>query len=42
VPLRVMGRRIPARRYASDADLRAEMAKAVPVVIEGEARGPQR
>jgi hypothetical protein len=42
VPLRVMGRRIPARRYATDADLRAAVKDAVPLIVEGEARGPQR
>jgi hypothetical protein len=42
VPLRVAGRRIPARRYASDGDLRAAVAKAVPVFIDGMARGAQR
>ncbi len=39
VPLRVMARRIPARRYTSDADLRAAMALSVPEFLEGEARG---
>jgi hypothetical protein len=39
VPLRVMARRIPARRYASDADLRAVMARSVPEFLEGSARG---
>jgi hypothetical protein len=38
VPLRVMARRIPARRYASDADLRAAMAESVPEFLEGAAR----
>ncbi len=42
LPLRVMGRRIPARRYATDAELRAAVAGAVPVIIEGDARGAQR
>jgi hypothetical protein len=39
VPFRVLGRRIPARRYHNDADLRASLAEAVPTLIEGEARG---
>jgi Protein of unknown function (DUF3891) len=39
VQLRVMARRIPARRYASDADLRATMAESVPEILEGTARG---
>jgi hypothetical protein len=39
VPLRIMARRIPARRYASDADLRAEVAQSVPEFLDGEARG---
>jgi hypothetical protein len=39
VPLRVMARRIPARRYADDGDLRAALAEAVPEYLEGEARG---
>jgi hypothetical protein len=39
VPLRILARRVPARRYASDADLRAALAKAVPEILEGEARG---
>jgi hypothetical protein len=39
VALRVMARRIPARRYTSDADLRAAMAVSVPEFLEGEARG---
>lgn len=42
VTLRVMARRIPARRYATDADLRAAVAAAIPVFIEGEARGTRR
>jgi hypothetical protein len=41
VPLRVMARRIPARRYASDADLRREVARAVPEFLDGEARGTE-
>jgi hypothetical protein len=39
VPLKVMARRIPARQYASDADLRAAMAESVPEFLEGKARG---
>ena len=39
VPLRVMARRIPARRYESDADLRKTVARAVPEFLEGEATG---
>jgi hypothetical protein len=39
VPLRVMARRIPARRYTDDGDLRAVVAAAVPEFLEGEARG---
>jgi hypothetical protein len=39
VSLRVIGRRIPARRYEDDADLRAALAAATPVIVTGEARG---
>lgn len=39
VPLRVIGRRIPARPYAHDADVRAALAAAAPEVIAGDARG---
>jgi hypothetical protein len=39
VQLRVIARRIPARSYASDADLRATMAESVPEILEGTARG---
>lgn len=39
VPLRVMARRVPARRYTSDADLRKALAGSVPEVLEGEAIG---
>ncbi len=39
VPIRVLGRRIPARRYHDDADLREALAAAVPAVVSGEARG---
>lgn len=42
VPLRVMARRVPARRYASDADLRRELAASIPEFLEGEAGGPSR
>jgi hypothetical protein len=42
IPLRVMARRIPARPYASDADLRAAMGESVPELLEGDARGVQR
>ncbi len=42
VALRVMARRIPARPYATDADLRAAVAAAIPVFVEGEVRGAQR
>lgn len=39
VPLRIAARSLPARRYASAADLRAEYAHAPLVTIEGEASG---
>ena len=39
VPLRVLGRRIPARRYEDDGDLRAALAATTPLVVEGTARG---
>jgi hypothetical protein len=39
VPLDISGRRIPARRYASDADLRDTLAKAPIVRITGTAAG---
>lgn len=39
IPLRVLGRRIPARRYRDDADLRSTLAEAVPEVVVGQARG---
>jgi len=42
VPLSVTARRIPARRYASDDDLRRTLAAAPTVVLEGTARGPAR
>jgi hypothetical protein len=34
-----MARRIPARQYASDADLRAAMAESVPEFLDGTAHG---
>ena len=37
---RVIARRIPARRYDSDADLRKTLASAVPEFLEGRAVGP--
>ena len=39
VPLAVTARRIPARRYASDADLRDAVAAAPPVMLRGVAQG---
>jgi hypothetical protein len=39
VPLQVMARRIPARRYEDDGDLRRAVASAVPELLRGEARG---
>jgi uncharacterized protein DUF3891 len=39
VPLRVLGRRIPARRYQDDGDLRETIATVTPQVITGSARG---
>jgi len=39
VPFRVLGRRIPARRYRDDPDLREALAAAAPIVVAGEARG---
>ena len=39
VPLRVMARRIPARRYESDGDLRRTLQKAIPEFLEGKASG---
>jgi hypothetical protein len=39
VALRIMARRIPARVYSSDADLRRAVADAVPEVLEGCAIG---
>ena len=42
VPVRVIGRRIPARRYRDDADLRATLAAVTPEVVAGQARGSGR
>jgi hypothetical protein len=42
IPVRAIGRRIPARRYRNDADLRATLAAATPAVISGQARGSGR
>jgi uncharacterized protein DUF3891 len=39
VPLRVLGRRIPARRYEDDGDLRETIAAVPPQVIAGSAQG---
>lgn len=39
VPLRVLARRVPARRYTSDADLRRALANAIPEFFDGEVRG---
>jgi len=39
VPLRVLGRRIAARPYETDGDLRAAVAAARPFVVEGTALG---
>jgi hypothetical protein len=39
VPLRIRARRLPNRRYASTADLRAVFEDAPPEVVEGLARG---
>jgi hypothetical protein len=39
VPLQVLGRRIPARRYHDDGELRQTVAAATPEVITGSARG---
>jgi hypothetical protein len=39
IPLRVLGRRIPARRYRDDADLRDMLAANAPDVIVGAASG---
>lgn len=40
VPLRVLGRRIAARRYENDGEMRRAIADAAPFVVEGRARGP--
>jgi len=42
VPLAVPARRIPARRYESDEDLRRTLAAAPTVMLEGSARGARR
>ena len=39
VPLRVLGRRIPSRRYEDDGELRSAIAAASPLIVEGQARG---
>jgi hypothetical protein len=39
IPLQVLGRRIGARRYKSDGDVRAAVAAAPVLVVEGRARG---
>jgi hypothetical protein len=39
VTIRVLGRRIPARRYRNDADLRETLAATPPFVVTGTARG---
>ncbi|MBI3050787.1 MAG: hypothetical protein HYY76_21055 [Acidobacteria bacterium] len=39
VALRLLGRRIPARPYRHDADLREALAAVAPVVVSGEAKG---
>jgi hypothetical protein len=39
VHLQVMARRVPARHYATDADLRRAVAQSIPELLEGEARG---
>ena len=39
IPLQVLGRRITARRYKSDGDVRAAVAAAPVLVVEGQARG---
>ena len=42
VALRVLGRRIPARRYQHDGDLREAVAAVAPEVLAGHARGVAR
>ena len=39
VALRILGRRIPARRYHDDGELRDTLAAAIPIVVEGNAKG---
>jgi len=39
VPIRVLARRIPNRRYQDEADLRETLAATTPIVVAGEARG---
>jgi hypothetical protein len=39
VPMRIRARRLPNRRYASTADLRAAFEDAAPEIVEGMARG---
>lgn len=39
IPLRVLGRRIAARRYRADGDLRKALATATPKIVAGEAKG---
>ena len=39
IPLRVLARQVPRRRYASSADLRAALDEAEMVMVEGEAVG---
>jgi hypothetical protein len=42
IALRVLGRRIPARRYQHDGDLREAVAAIAPEVLAGHARGVTR
>lgn len=42
VAIRVLGRRIPARRYQHDGDLRETIAAVAPEVVTGHARGVTR
>jgi hypothetical protein len=39
IAFRVLARRIPARRYRDDGDLNGALAAAIPLVVEGKARG---
>jgi hypothetical protein len=39
IPLKVIGRRIPARAYGDDADVRMAIAAATPCVVTGSATG---